>query len=87
MGEDVHDHNYHGAAYYANGDYASCHAPLNNFPNPPDPYNWSCLFAASTGGANFCLADGSIRFVAQTIDWLPYQQLCTRNGGEAVQVP
>ncbi len=90
VGEDVHEHNYHGAAFYANGDYASCHAPLNNFPNPPDPYNWPRVMSfrsRHTGGANFCLADGSVRFVAQDIDWLKYQQLCTRNGGEPVQVP
>ena len=40
VGEDVPAHNDHSVAYYANGDYSSCHAPLNFFPNPPDPHNW-----------------------------------------------
>jgi prepilin-type N-terminal cleavage/methylation domain-containing protein len=43
LGEDVPEANHHSTAFYANGDYASCHAPLNYFPNPsaPEPArNW-----------------------------------------------
>src|SRR4029079_1628400 len=40
IGEDVPDANWHSVAYYSNGDYSSCHAPLNYFPNPPQPWNW-----------------------------------------------
>ena len=32
IGEDVPAENHHSAAYYANGDWASCHAPPNYFP-------------------------------------------------------
>ncbi len=89
VGEDVHEHNHHGAAYYANGDYASCHAPLNYFPDPPTPNFWPNVMSFRSrhvGGANFCLADGSVRFVNETIDHLNYRHLCTRNGNELVEL-
>jgi prepilin-type processing-associated H-X9-DG protein len=35
-----------------------------------------------TGGANFALADGSVRFVPQTIDLVIYKAMGSRNGGE-----
>ena len=37
IGEDVVEQNYHSAAYYANGDWNSCHGPLNHFARPPTP--------------------------------------------------
>ena len=37
-----------------------------------------------TGGANFGYADGSVRFLGQTIDLTVYGQLGSRNGGEVV---
>jgi prepilin-type N-terminal cleavage/methylation domain-containing protein len=39
------------------------------------------------GGVNHALADGSIRFISETINGADYQALGTRNGGEAVSVP
>jgi len=90
VGEDVSAENAHSAAFYSNGDYASSHAPLNFFPKPSDPGNWPRVISfrsKHTGGANFCLADGSVRFIPESINRLLYQQLCTRAGGEPVSVP
>lgn len=90
IGEDVHSQNHHGAAFYANGDYASSHAPLNFFPDPPDPSNWPRVMSFRSmhrGGVHFSTADGAVRFIAQDIDRLRYQQLCTRAGGEDVSIP
>lgn len=90
VGEDVPLHNAHSAAFYSNGDYCSCHAPINFFPNPPDPNNWPRVMGFRSmhpTGANFCLADGSVRFIPETTDRLQYQQMCTRDGGEVALIP
>jgi len=38
-------------------------------------------------GAQFCLGDGSVRFVAESIDQVIYSAMGTRSGGESVQLP
>jgi prepilin-type N-terminal cleavage/methylation domain-containing protein/prepilin-type processing-associated H-X9-DG protein len=40
-----------------------------------------------TGGANVCLADGSVRFFRDTIDFATWQAIGTRGGGEVVTLP
>ncbi|GIW82425.1 MAG: prepilin-type N-terminal cleavage/methylation domain-containing protein [Gemmatales bacterium] len=90
IGEDIPEHNYHSMAYYANGDYASCHAPLNYMPDPPTPTQWWNVMSFRSrhpGGANFCLADGSVRYISQTINYSTYRALSTKAGGESVSVP
>ena len=85
VGEDVPFHNHHSALYYANGDYASCHQPLNFFPNPPQPDNWPLVMSFRSmhvGGANFLMGDGGVRFVRQNMDFTIYRQHCTKAGGE-----
>ncbi|WP_218934818.1 DUF1559 domain-containing protein [Rosistilla ulvae] len=39
------------------------------------------------GGANFALADGSVRFVGETVDMVIYRAVSTVAGGEAVSLP
>ena len=39
------------------------------------------------GGANFSLADGSVRFLPETISMDTYLALASRNGGEVTQTP
>lgn len=90
VGEDVSEQNWHGAAYWSNGDFASCAAPLNFFLSPPEPGNWPRVMSfrsRHSGVVNFCAADGSVHGIAQAINWLTYQQLCTRNGGESAGIP
>jgi prepilin-type N-terminal cleavage/methylation domain-containing protein/prepilin-type processing-associated H-X9-DG protein len=44
-----------------------------------------CAFGSShSGGANFALADGSVRFVAETLPEATLQRLCVRNDGLVV---
>jgi type II secretory pathway pseudopilin PulG len=91
VGEDVPTQNVHSAAFYANGDYASCHAPLNFFPYPvPTPAAWWNVMSFRSlhpGGAQFCLADGAVQFVSESIDHTLYRALSTRKGGEVVVLP
>lgn len=90
IGEDVPKHNNHSAAFYCNGDYASCHAPLNYMPNPPTPDNWPMVMSFRSlhpGGAQFAKADGSVNFIAETIDSKIYQSLSTKAGGEVFAEP
>ncbi len=48
-----------------------------------------CLAARSRhpGGLQFALADGSVRFVSDSIALATYRALATRNGGEVVSLP
>ncbi|MFV1966545.1 MAG: DUF1559 domain-containing protein [Pirellulaceae bacterium] len=39
------------------------------------------------GGAQFALADGSVRFISETVDAFTFAGLTTRSKGETVQVP
>ncbi len=90
IGEDVPEHNHHSAAYYGNGDWSSCSAPLNYFPNPPTPdafWNVQSFRSRHPGGAYFAMADGAVRFISEAIDYSLYRALSTRAGGEVAEVP
>jgi len=90
IGEDVPEQNYHSAAFYANGDYASCHAPLNYFPKPPTPTQWWNVMSFRSlhpGGAHFCMADGSVTFISESIQIELYHDLATKAGREPVSLP
>ncbi|MBN2293042.1 MAG: DUF1559 domain-containing protein [Pirellulales bacterium] len=90
VGEDVPSANFHSTAYYANGDYSSCHAPLNYFPDPPTPTVWPNVISFRSlhpSVAQFCLADGSVTVLNETIDHDLYMKLSTKAMGEVVEVP
>jgi prepilin-type N-terminal cleavage/methylation domain-containing protein/prepilin-type processing-associated H-X9-DG protein len=88
IGEDTPIENYHSAAFYANGDYASTHAPLNYVPKPSTPGNWWNVISfrsKHSDGANFAFADGSIKFLTNNIDYTNvYKPLSTKNIGEVI---
>ncbi|MFV0443017.1 MAG: DUF1559 domain-containing protein [Planctomycetaceae bacterium] len=52
-----------------------------------DPINGGSEEATGSyhpGGANFCMGDGTVRFLSENMDMKTYQALATRNGGEIV---
>ena len=105
LGEDVPAQNDHSCPWFGNGCYASCGMPLNYLPNTPlDWWNVMSFRSMHTGGgggvvmgqtlagggANFCLADASVRFLSDTIDYNVYMAISCKTpklGYEAVQVP
>jgi prepilin-type processing-associated H-X9-DG protein len=90
IGEDVVMHNAHSAAFYCNGDYASCHAPLNYMKNPPTPDDWPNMISFRSlhgGGANFALCDGSVRFFNEGINYDLYRAMSTKSRGETISIP
>ena len=52
--------------------------------------NWNVSWGFKsnhTNGANFVFADGSVRFLAQSIDHRTYQLLGARDDGQPVNIP
>ena len=92
IGEDIGAMNIHNAWYYANGANGTCAIPLNNamragqpgFNNPGDWPNVYSFRSRHTGGANFALGDGSIRFVRDSIDLTTYRNAASWSGGEVL---
>jgi prepilin-type processing-associated H-X9-DG protein len=51
------------------------------------PYGWRTARSRHADGVNLLLADGSLRFVGDTIDPAAWQALSTVEGGEATEMP
>lgn len=69
---------YAGTLYDGSGtppDQGPCAINCSNYRN-------GGFFSFHPGGAQFCLADGSVRFVSETIDAFTFAALTTRNRGE-----
>jgi prepilin-type N-terminal cleavage/methylation domain-containing protein/prepilin-type processing-associated H-X9-DG protein len=90
VGEDVPAQNWHSCPFFSNGVYDTCGAPLNYFPSPPTPDEWWNVMTFRSlhpGGVNFCMADGSVSFVSELIDYKLYRALSTKAGGELAALP
>jgi prepilin-type N-terminal cleavage/methylation domain-containing protein/prepilin-type processing-associated H-X9-DG protein len=94
VGEDLMAMNVHLAwarSNYANG---TCAIPLNNalqtgqpgFNNPGDWPNVYSFRSRHSGGGNFCLGDGSVRFVRDSIALTQYRAAASIAGGEVVNL-
>jgi prepilin-type processing-associated H-X9-DG protein len=72
---------------HANQAIGSTAVPLNYKLDPPTVDNWTRQYTFRSlhpGGANFGFADGSVRFIKQTIAFNIYQGLSTRDQGEII---
>lgn len=91
VGEGVVKQDFHSAAYFADGDWASANVPLNYFVFPDDPnsvknlwYDVRSFRSLHAGGAHFVYGDNSVRFLNEGIDHSAYRAMSTRTGRETV---
>lgn len=92
IGEDLVDKNVYVNWPYANAATGTCAIPLNNglksgdpgFNTPTDWPNLYSFRSRHTGGANFVLADGSVRFVRDSINLATYRNAASHSGGEVL---
>ncbi len=93
VGESVVSQDFHSAAYFCDGDWATCGIPLNYFIlDAPEEeikierwYETRGFKSMHPGGAQFVMADGSVQFVNESIDSAAYRASATRDGGETVK--
>lgn len=75
---------YHGA-YHRNYPLATTTVPVNTFQGEPDEFWLSCGFKSThPGGGHMLMGDASVQFVTEDIDYLVWNGLGTRAGGEIV---
>jgi prepilin-type N-terminal cleavage/methylation domain-containing protein len=90
VGEAVVSQDFHSAAFFSDGDWATAGIPPNYFVIGGDDdeikfnqwYNVRGFKSQHPGGVQFVHGDGSVHFVAESIDAFVYRALATRNGGE-----
>jgi prepilin-type processing-associated H-X9-DG protein len=92
VGEDIPSRNVHCDWPFFNHATGTCAIPLNWAMQPGqagynNPTDWPDVYSFRsnhTNGASFCMADGSVRFVSQSIDLATYRAFATYAGGEVV---
>jgi prepilin-type N-terminal cleavage/methylation domain-containing protein/prepilin-type processing-associated H-X9-DG protein len=96
IGECVVSQDFHSAALFSDGDFATCGVPLNFFHVGLDidamkkapQWQMSRGFKSlHPGGAQFAMADGSVQYVNESIDTLTYRAAATRAGDETLRLP
>jgi len=93
VGENVVSVDFHSAAYFSDGDWATAGIPLNYLPQNFSVADFKDgnisksvrgFKSLHPGGAQFVLADGSVQFIQENIDTATYRSLSTRDGQEVV---
>jgi hypothetical protein len=102
VGESIPSHCFHNTAFGKNFPIAGTSIPLNTMVgeegqgddwsqeqlHQDNPHYRACGFKSRhPGGAVFCLGDGGVHFISESIDYRLYNELGSRAGGEAVTVP
>jgi prepilin-type N-terminal cleavage/methylation domain-containing protein/prepilin-type processing-associated H-X9-DG protein len=92
VGETLPGHWTWNCAFCDNFPVSSTHIPLNTMdfrPRPPlfpapDTHYWliSGFKSMHTGGANFVMCDGSVQFIEESIDYLTYNMLGSRQNDD-----
>jgi prepilin-type N-terminal cleavage/methylation domain-containing protein/prepilin-type processing-associated H-X9-DG protein len=89
VGEGVVSQDYHSAALFSDGDWASCNIPVNTFFRDwgeqqviDNWYQVRGFRSLHPGGCQFAFADGSVTFINENIDHKAYRAAATRNVGE-----
>jgi len=91
-GETIPEQCTYNGAYNHNFPIAGTTIPMNTMMQTDEGVDtkwWTgCGFKSRhPGGCNFALADGSVRFLADTLDYKLYNELGSRAGGEPVSLP
>jgi prepilin-type processing-associated H-X9-DG protein len=94
IGEDLPALNVHCGWAFFNHATGTASIPLNNamragqpgYQNPTDWPNVYSFRSQHTGGGNFAMGDGSIRFVRDSITLANYRAAATRAGGETLNL-
>jgi prepilin-type N-terminal cleavage/methylation domain-containing protein len=93
VGETMPEQCTYQSAWAPNFSMAGTEIPLNTFVTCPIPPTGGCHTDACgfksphPGGAHFAMVDASVHFVAEAIDYQLYNNLGTRAGAEAAEVP
>ena len=88
VGEDVGNLVTHSSWPYSNNAVGTCGIALNSKQANGSPYvptDWPNNYSfrsMHTGGAQFALADASVRFVRESVNLASYRGLCSIQGGE-----
>jgi prepilin-type N-terminal cleavage/methylation domain-containing protein len=73
---------HHPGGLNANGTFNGAPTPPNDQSN-----NTRAAVSAHVGGIQVTMADGSVRFISNSIDFLTYRNMFTRSGDEVIAVP